>query len=289
MFINYNLKRKVRRIWNCIERCVLFNLHLQINNLATIIRWLGMKKSSPILKTPHKIFVVVKDCSVTSHSRSQEQNISQKYPSPYNETLMFSGLTLSFFCKTYKTASQTCTKQRKSRACLDWRQIQLLPKRDHKGNSFQSSPKINRILIKWLLLFYSILICIQWKFTRIDQQTNNVEISSHYLGVCHLGGPSPSWSLPFDLRNAPLATCFFVIPNLHLLPHPVKAVTNGYMKHHCASRLPGSKGPRHLDFLWSAIIGKRTHWPWGQRWEKYISYLRFPSAATCPPTPPPPF
>ena len=100
--------------------------------------------------------------------------------------------------------------------------------------------------------------------------------------MCHLGGPSPPWPLPSDLCNAHLATCFFVIPNLHLLPHPVKAVTNDYMKRHCASRLPGSKGPRHLDFLWPAIIGKRTHCPCGQRWKKYFSYLRFPSAAAPP-------
>ena len=104
--------------------------------------------------------------------------------------------------------------------------------------------------------------------------------------MCYLGGPSPPWSLPLDLCNVPLATWFFVTPNLHLLPHPVKAVTNGNMKHHCPSRLPGSKCPRHLDFLWSAIIGKRTHYPWGQRWEKYFSYLRFLSAAAPPPHPP---
>ena len=98
--------------------------------------------------------------------------------------------------------------------------------------------------------------------------------------MCHFGGPSPPWSLPFDLCNAPLARFFFVTPNLLL--HPVNAVTNNYMKHHCPSRLLGLKDPRYLDFLWSAIIGKRTHCPWGQRWEKYISYLRFPSAATSP-------
>ena len=39
---------------------------------------IGNEKSSPVLKTPYKICIVVKDCSVTSHSRSQEQNISQK-------------------------------------------------------------------------------------------------------------------------------------------------------------------------------------------------------------------
>ena len=100
--------------------------------------------------------------------------------------------------------------------------------------------------------------------------------------MCHFGGPSPPWSLPFDLCNAPLARFFFVTPNLHL--HPVNAVTNNYMKHHCPSRLMGSKDPHYLDFLWSAIIGKRTDCLWGQRWEKYISYLRFPSAATSPPT-----
>ena len=36
------------------------------------------EKSSPVLKTPQKICIVVKDCGVTSHSQSQEQSISQK-------------------------------------------------------------------------------------------------------------------------------------------------------------------------------------------------------------------
>lgn len=39
---------------------------------------IGNEKSSPVLKTPYKICIVVKDCSVTSHSRNQEQRISQK-------------------------------------------------------------------------------------------------------------------------------------------------------------------------------------------------------------------
>ena len=83
----------------------------------------------------------------------------------------------------YITASQTCTKRRKSRAYLDWRQIQLFSKRDHNGTLFQWSPKINRILIKWQLLSYSILICIQWKLTRIDEQTNKVEVPTLTLWI----------------------------------------------------------------------------------------------------------
>ena len=34
-------------------------------------------RCSPMLTTPNKISVIAKDCSVTSHSRSQEQNVSQ--------------------------------------------------------------------------------------------------------------------------------------------------------------------------------------------------------------------
>ena len=100
--------------------------------------------------------------------------------------------------------------------------------------------------------------------------------------MCHFGGPSPPWSLPFDLCNAPLARFFFVTPNLLL--HPVNAVTNNYMKHHCPSRLLGLKDPRYLDFLWSAIIGKRKHIARGDRDGKNT----FPTSAF-PATSPHPF
>ena len=140
------------------------------------------EKPSPVLKTPHKICIVVKDCSVTSHSRSQEQNISQKVSVTLQWNIKCSMDSTSFLQNVHNGESNVY-KTTKIKAYLDWRQIQLFSKRDHNGTSFQSSPKINRILIKWQLLSYSILICKQWKLTRIDEQTNKVEVPTLTLWI----------------------------------------------------------------------------------------------------------
>ena len=52
----------------CIEGCVIkFTLINEQFSLAARIRWLRLKKSSPKLRTPNKISVILKDRSVTLH------------------------------------------------------------------------------------------------------------------------------------------------------------------------------------------------------------------------------
>ena len=76
-FTNYKLIRKVRRICGTpLLRAYKWQKFLPF--LWMCIKFVPPLRCSPMLTTPNKISVIAKDCSVTSHSRSQEQNVSQK-------------------------------------------------------------------------------------------------------------------------------------------------------------------------------------------------------------------
>ena len=76
---------------------------------------------------------------------------------PLSTVEYYSGYLFSI---SYSTICEyACVNTRKSRASI---REKLHQKRDEHGASFQSTPKINRMLI-------TRLICIQWKFTTPDQ------------------------------------------------------------------------------------------------------------------------
>ena len=74
---------KLSRIINLYAKCGTPLLRAYKWQKFLPFLWMCIKfvlplRCSPMLTTPNKVSVIAKDCSVTSHSRSQEQNVSQK-------------------------------------------------------------------------------------------------------------------------------------------------------------------------------------------------------------------
>ena len=143
---------------------------------------IGNEKSSPVLKTPHKICIVVKDCSVTSHSRSQEQNISQKVSITLQWNIKCSMDSTSLLqnvdngeSNMYKTTKIKGLPRLETNSAIfkKWSQRHFI------SVIAENKPHTNQVTIPFLINPH----LIQWKFARIDEQTNKAEVPTLTLWI----------------------------------------------------------------------------------------------------------
>ena len=115
-------------------------------------------------------------------------------------------------------------------------------KRDEHGVSFQSSPKINRMLI-------ARLICIQWKFRTIYSLAIEVftKVFTCYK-VINAFKRKNSWTDPFRKRSTSFASIF---PKLHKIKHGAVTRPDSY------PQFPRRLGPHwgvHTRKKWNTCI-----------------------------------